>query len=72
MGVRNYMRKRQVRKLEKERDSMIMVREIGKLQQEIKKHDGAIKMEDHLRDLDDLERQVILEGRIKKLKARQL
>ena len=44
---------------------MIATREIEKLQE-------SIKFEDHLKDLDEVERLVILEERIKKLKAKGL
>ena len=71
MGVRNYMRKRQIRGLENERDSIIAVRELDKLRG-IGEEKKAIDFDKHLRDLDDFERQIVLEERLKKLKARGL
>jgi hypothetical protein len=71
MGVRNYMRKRQIRGLEKERESIIAVRELDSLR-EIVERDTAINFDTHLRDLNDLERQVVIEERLKKLKVKGL
>jgi hypothetical protein len=71
MGVRNYMRKRQIRGLEKERESIIAVRELDSLREIVEK-DTAINFDMHLRGLDDLERQVVIEERLKKLKAKGL
>jgi hypothetical protein len=69
MGVRSYVRGRKIQKLEKERDerqnALIATSELEKLQE-------SIKFEDHLKDLDEVERLVILEERIKKLKAKGL
>jgi len=69
MGVRSYVRGRKIQKLEKERgerqNALIATREIEKLQE-------SIKFADHLKDLDEVERLVILEERIKKLKAKGL
>ena len=71
MGVRNYMRGRKIRKLENERDSMTVVRELETLQREMGGKRKSINFDEQLRDLNELEKQVILEERIKKLKARQ-
>jgi len=71
MGVRNYLRKRQIRGLEKERESIIAVRELDSLR-EIVERDTAINFDTHLRDLNDLERQVVIEERLKKLKVKGL
>ena len=69
MGVRSYVRGRKIQKLEKERgerqNALIATREIEKLQE-------SIKIADHLKDLDEVERLVILEERTKKLKAKGL
>jgi hypothetical protein len=69
MGVRSYVRGRKIQKLEKERDerqnALIVTSELEKLQE-------SIKFADHLKDLDEMERLVILEERIKKLKAKGL
>ncbi len=68
MGVRNYMRERKVLKLEEKgdegQDALIATSELEKLQE-------SIKFADHLKDLDEMERVVILEERLKKLKAKQ-
>ena len=71
MGVRNYVRGRQIRNLEKERDSMTVVRELENLQREMGGKRESINFDEQLRDLNELEKQVILEERIKKLKAKQ-
>jgi len=71
MGVRNYMRKKQIGKLEKEREAIIVVRELEGLRDTMEK-DKTIDFDKHLRGLDDLERQVIIEGRLKKLRAKGL
>ena len=71
MGVRNYMRARKIRKLENERDSMTVVRELENLQREMGGKRNPINFDEQLRDLNELEKQVILEERIKKLKAKQ-
>ncbi len=71
MGVRNYMRKKQIGKLEKEREAIIVVRELEGLRDTMEK-DKTIDFDKHLRGLDDLERQVIIEERLKKLRAKGL
>ena len=71
MGVRNYMRKRQISGLEKERESIIAVRELEGLRETMEK-DKTIDFDKHLRGLDDLERQVIIEERLKRLRAKGL
>ena len=64
MGVRNYMQKRRAQKEEEQKSAKVAYEKLEELQ-------NWIKFDEHLRDLDELEKQVILEERIKKLKAKQ-
>lgn len=72
LGVRNYLKTRKIGKLEKEKNALVAVRELEKLQREMREKGNSINFDEHLRDLNELERQVVLEERIKKLKAKGL
>jgi len=72
MGVRNYMRKRQIKKLENERDSITVVQELEKLQREIGERSSELSFDEEMEGLKASERQFLLEQRIKKLKAKGL
>ncbi len=72
MGVRNYMRKRKISKLENERDSITVVQELEKLKREIGERGNEVSFDEELRDLEASEKQFVIEQRIKRLRAKGL
>ena len=64
MNVRSYMQKRKARKEEERKSEDIAYQKLEELQ-------NWIKFDEHLQDLSAMEQQIILENRIKKLKAKQ-